>query len=565
MKKIITFIISLLLFGNAISAHADFSDVPADSPYFQDSEYLERLGAVREDRFQPDQKITREVFALWLLKSAGFDAENYQPKTLRRFGDVGAKETPYAPYIYKLVELGVVDFGKSASPLFHPKNPLTRKEALDWIFQAEGIPVPKIFDENNWPFKDLTPRSPVAAVFHKALELNVVAPGNARPFAKLKRSQAARMLRLAHNTVPTVTVTIAPSLDSDLMKTPAFDIMVGAWNRIFKTYLRREDVSREQLMYGAIEGMTKELGDKHSDFERPGDDALIESLSGEIEGIGAVIQSKDDEAVIVSPIVGSPAEKAGLKPNDVIISVDSVDVKGMSLAAVVKRIKGPKGTQVKLEIRRGSEKIAFTITRDVIKLISASVEWTANNIAQITLSSFGENTVAEFGAVAREIAKKHPAGIVLDLRNNPGGFLEKAVEIAGYFIKKGDRITTVKYADREEHETSSGAAALAGYKIVVLVNQGSASASEILAGALQDYGLAAVVGEKTYGKGTVQELSEFSDGSSLRLTIAEWLTPKGRAIEGFGITPDIETSMSDEDRKANRDPQMDRALEELRK
>jgi carboxyl-terminal processing protease len=319
------------------------------------------------------------------------------------------------------------------------------------------------------------------------------------------------------------------------------------------------------MVYGAIDGLVKELDDKHSSFERPGDNALLESLSGEIEGIGAVIQMRDEEVVVISPIVDSPAQKAGLLPDDVITAVDDVDVKGMTLTAVVARIKGKKGTIVKLTVRRGGEKLNLAITRDKVKLVSVSLSWTPDNIAKITLSSFGENTISEFQSIVEEIQKKQTLGIVLDLRNNPGGFLSTSLSIAGYFIQAGERVTVVKYADREDPQNSTGSAALGSYKIVVLVNKGSASASEIIAGALQDYVLAKVIGETTFGKGTVQELSDFSDGSSLRLTVAEWLTPKGRLIEKNGIAPDIEVKMTDEDRKANRDPQMEKALEELRK
>ncbi len=566
MKKIFSLLLGLLLVTSPILSKAGFSDVPANSPYFQDVQYLESLGVVQEDTFGPETKITREVFARWLLKNAGFTAEQYEPKNRLRFLDVAPKETAYAPYIYKLLDLGIIGFEKGKPPLFKPKNPITRKEAIAWIFEIEGIPVPKIFDESKWVVKDVSLHSPIAPLINKAVTLNLLGPGKARPFSKLKRGEAAHMLRLVKNAGPTLTVTILPTLESDLTRNPKFDILIAAWNRIFQTYLKRADVNREQLIYGAIEGMVKELDDKHSDFERPGDNAILDSLSGEIEGIGAVLQMQDDIIVIVSPIVGSPADKAGLLPNDVITAVDDKDVKGMSLGTVVSRIKGKKGTQVKLSILRGTEKLTYTVTRDVIKIISTVITWTSDNIAKVTLSSFGENTIQEFRGVVQEIQGKNPRGIVLDLRNNPGGYLNTAVDVAGYFVKSGDRITSVKYGDgREEYHNAAGNAALSSYPIVVLVNKGSASASEILAGALQDYGTAKIIGETSYGKGTVQELSDFSDGSTLRLTIAQWLTPKGNTIEKNGIVPDIKVELTDDDRKANRDPQMERALEELRK
>jgi carboxyl-terminal processing protease len=189
---------------------------------------------------------------------------------------------------------------------------------------------------------------------------------------------------------------------------------------------------------------------------------------------------------------------------------------------------------------------------------------TKDNIAQITLSSFGNNTETEFQPILADLAKNPAKAIVIDLRNNPGGFLDTAVELGGYFIEPGKPITTVKYTDRQEAYNSHGTAELAKYKIAVIVNKGSASASEILAGALQDYGLAKVVGEQSYGKGTVQELSDFSDGSTLKITVAEWLKPKGGTIDAVGITPNFIAKITDEDRKAGLDPQMEKALEVVR-
>lgn len=570
MKKSFVRFLSLLISSGLLflqiqaPVFATFADVPADYQYKTDIEYLEQHGVVNEDTFRPAETITKGLFAKWLLKNTGFADEQYKPETRLRFFDVKSKN-PYAPYIYKLADLGVIKLEKGKKNKFFPENKISRADAISWLFKVEGIPTPLITNSAQLLTTDLGERNRLAPLFNKAITFGLLSPGKVMPVRKVTRGEAAHYLAKAKDTAGALTVTIMPSTETDMMKNPKFDVMNGAWERIFSKYLKRDSLDKNDMIYGAIEGMVKELGDKHSDFERPGDNALLESLSGEIEGIGAVIQMKDEEVVVVSPIKNSPADKAGLLPNDIITKVDDIDVKGMKLSEVVAKIKGKKGTQVKLSIKRDTKTLTFNITRDVVKIVSADVEWTTDNIAEISLSNFGETTDMEFKKIIEQIKERQTKGIIIDLRNNPGGYLTTALQIAGHFVKQGDKIASVRYPNREEPEYSSGTGELAELKTVVIVNKGSASASEILAGALQDYGLAKVVGEQSYGKGTVQEISDFTDGSTLKLTVAEWLTPNGRSIEKNGITPDIEVKITDADREANRDPQMDAAVAELRK
>lgn len=563
MKKILSIISGFAIFFNGyLLVFASFTDVPTTHPYVNDINYLQSSGIVSGMHFKPRERIKRAAFAQWTLKNSGFSAADYTPRTQSRFSDVPLNNS-YAPYIYKLVDLGVINIPNSGE--FKPNASISKTEALAWIFSVEGIPVPKIIDESQFQATDVAPGSAIAPLIDKAMHLGVLSAGKARPTQKITRAEAAHYLKAAKSGSGTLTVTIMPSVDSDMITNPKFDVMAEVWNRIVQTYLRRNSLDKEKLIYGAIEGMAREVGDKHTDFERPGISNVLDSLSNEVEGIGAVLQMKDDEVVIVAPIVNSPAEKAGLLGGDVITAVDDTPVKGMRLDDVATRIRGQKGTQVKLTIQRGVNILNFSITRDIVQIVSASARRTSDNIAIITLSNFGENSTAEFRNAISDFQTNRPSGIVLDLRNNPGGFLNTSVEIAGYFIRSGQKITTVKYPDHEEPQLSNGNAQLAGYKIVVLVNSGSASASEILAGALQDFGLAKIIGEKTYGKGTVQEVTSFTDGSVLKLTIAEWLTPNGRSIEGNGVVPDTVVQRTSEDVRANRDPQMDQALVEVRR
>lgn len=558
MKKISLLLCALFIVLSTWTA--TFAESPVDLEYLRENRIID----VNESAV-PGELISRERFAKWLLRNVGFADEKYTPKSQEKpFRDVSKKNT-YATYIYRLKDLGVFDGAPYNPKLFKPKEEITLKEALEWTFFVHGIPVPKVIDKEDFWATNVKSTSRVAPLVDKAMKLGLLKPGKVDLYKKLTTENAAFFLKTVRGTIPTLTVTILPTVESDLTSNPKFDILLTVWNRIGQTYLKRNGVNNDELVYGAIEGMVKELKDKHSEFLRPGDGDLIDSLHGEIEGIGAVIQLEGEEVRIVSPIIGSPAERAGLLPNDIILKVDDVVVKGMKLNAVANRIKGKRGTQVKLELKRNGKIFTVTITRDIVKIISAKVEFTEDNIAKITLSNFGELTIAEFREIIAKIQEKKPHSLVLDLRNNPGGFLETAVAIAGFFIERDRDIAIVKYPAYEEPQRSDGNAELGSYRTVILVNTGSASASEIIAGALQDYGIAKIVGEKTYGKGSVQELSTFSDRSQLKLTVAEWLTPLRRSIEKDGIAPNIEVKLTEEDRKAGRDPQMERALEELRK
>lgn len=572
MKKLINLVLGLaislqiLTFGLP-QALAVYSDVKPDARYIKDIEYIEDLGLVPESQFRPDEAITREDFAKWLLKNAGFNNENYKLKSRKGVLDVNVKN-PNAPYIYRLIDLGVLELEKKGKDrlLFKPKQTITRAQALTWIFQVEGIPVPKIIDENEqFPATDIKATSTLAPLIEKAVKIGILSPGKARPTQKLKRAEAAHFLKTAQNSTPNYTVTILQTQTGTITKNSKYDIMLATWNRILESYLHKADLKEDDLMYGAIEGMVKELDDKYTTFERPGNNAVVDSLSGEVEGIGAVIEMKDEDLVIVSPLPGSPAEKGGLLPQDIIREVDGVSIKGLSLTQAVSKIKGKRGTEVKLTIERAGKTLPFAITRELIKIVSVSEKRTEDNISIITLNDFGSHAYAEFKKIIESYAVNKPAGVVLDLRNNPGGYLDVSTQIAEHFIKSGDVITIIRYPNHQEEQTSNGTGELAQYRMKVLVNGGSASASEILAGALQDYGIATIIGEKTYGKGTVQELSDFNDGSTLKMTVAEWLTPKGRSIQKNGVLPDIEVKIADEDRKSGRDPQMDKALSELRK
>jgi carboxyl-terminal processing protease len=339
-----------------------------------------------------------------------------------------------------------------------------------------------------------------------------------------------------------------------------------AWNIVHERYVDQpiDDVA---LMRGAIRGMLDALGDKQTFYMDPVDyETQTSSLSGAYEGIGAYVDLDGELLTIISPIEGSPAEAAGLKPGDAIIAIDGEDMTGLTPEAVRARVLGPAGTEVKLTITREGEAapLDFLITRARIVIPSVTGEMLENNIAYIDINQFGGNTTSELDTALKELLPQNPQGIIIDLRNNPGGYLNTSVEVASEFIKEGV-VLHEEFGDGQRNTFDvTGDGRATGIPIVVLINAGSASASEILAGALQDYELATLVGVQSYGKGSVQQWIPLSnEQGAARVTIAKWLTPNERTIDGIGLTPDININLSAEEFAADLDPQLDAAIETI--
>ncbi len=337
-----------------------------------------------------------------------------------------------------------------------------------------------------------------------------------------------------------------------------------AWNVVHEQYVD-QPVDDQKLMQGAIRGMMDSLGDKQTFYMEP---QLYEdetsSLQGQYEGIGAYVDTRGDYLTIVSPIQGSPADLAGLRPGDKVIAIDGVDMTGVAPEQARLKVLGPGGTKVTLTIARQGEAKPFdvTITRAKIVIHSAEGKMLDNGIAYIDINTFGEQTTQELRNTLDTLLKQNPKGIIIDLRNNPGGYLTTAVEVASEFIDKGV-VLYEQYGDghRDTHKVLGNGRAT-DIPLVVLINEGSASASEILAGALQDYGRAKLVGVQSYGKGSVQNWVPLSNNEgAARVTIAKWLTPKERAIDHVGLTPDVIVTMTVQDFQAGRDPQLDAAIQ----
>ncbi len=310
------------------------------------------------------------------------------------------------------------------------------------------------------------------------------------------------------------------------------------WDLIHSRYLR-QPVDDAALIEGAINGMLATLDDPHTRYLSPADqEAAEQSMSGEFQGIGAEVESVDGAITIVAPIDGSPAQAAGLRPGDILREADGVPLTGMDVSEAAALVRGPAGTTVRLLIERDGKTFTVDITRDVIKLPSARGEMLDEGIAYVRLSRFANNTDEELADILTTLLAQNPTGIILDLRRNPGGALDTTVNIADQFLPEG--VTLVeRFGDGREQKFQSSDKGLAEeIPLVVLIDEGSASASEVLAGAIQDRGRGVLIGDTSFGKGTVQTWQTLANDGGVRITIAEWLTPDKSSINETGLTPD---------------------------
>ena len=319
------------------------------------------------------------------------------------------------------------------------------------------------------------------------------------------------------------------------------------------------------MVYGAINGMLRATGDPYTDFFNPQESKdFSQNIKGSFEGIGAELGVKDKILTVITPLDNSPAKKAGLKEGDKIIKVNDKIITDLSIDKAVSLIRGKRGTTVKLTIlRKGEQKTRdISIVRDVIKLKSVILKFKKDNIAYIRITEFSENTDKEFDDAMNKIITRGSKGIILDLRNDPGGLLDKAVAVASRMIPRGKVVVSEEdSSNKKENIYTNGGDKLSALPTVVLINGGSASAAEILAGALRDDRGITLIGNKSFGKGCVQQLMDLPGGSSIKITIAKWLTPNGDCIMKKGIEPNIKVKITDNDYKKKRDPQLDKALE----
>ena len=371
----------------------------------------------------------------------------------------------------------------------------------------------------------------------------------------------------------TVAPTVQPATPTPAAPTPVpvsggegqMELFWEAWQLIQNEFYG-DLPNQDELTYGAIRGAVNTLGDPYTAFVDPQAAAIMrEDQSGSFEGIGALVTMEEGVLSIVTVYKDRPAEKAGLRGGDVIAQVDNTPIENMSIYEAISLIRGPAGSMVRLKIlREGVQPFDIEVVRAKIDIPLVESKMLDNEIGYARLTQFDNTATAKLADAIEGLLAQNPKGLILDLRSNPGGLLNESVSTTGLFLPRDTKVLIERFKDGSENPYSTSEDPIApDIPLVVLVDVGSASASEIVAGALQDYGRAVLIGDKTFGKGSVQLLHELSNGSELRVTVARWFTPKGRAIHGEGLEPDIKVEFTAEDADAGRDPQLARAVEYL--
>jgi len=559
MKRLFAaFLISISLFTSVSFA---YDDIPHDSPYFYAIEYLRRNEVYPETKnFRPDILINKADFvkSLVLLNSPGFKPD----KTVKLPFEDTEDHAWYAPYFDEAINLGILtDRDIKAEPY----RKLSLFEALELLFHSKSIPIPKTY-VGTVPYTDVAKNKRVTPLIMRALEFDIVEPERPDYFGiyrKITRAKAAHMIYkmdLVDLMSPSFESSRLNEYDSRLKK------IINSWDLLNSSHLFRDTFDADKLADAAIKAMAEAVDDPYTVYLNSEENSLYsDDLDGEIEGIGAFIGVEDDGSIIiVSPIIDSPAFNAGIKAGDIILKVDDFDAVGAPLNETVSKIKGPKGTTVELTLSRNGQRLTISVVRDVISIDSLEYEVIENGtIMYVELMQFNQNAPNEFMDVVHIISGNPDIkGMILDVRDNPGGLLESSNRILNYLLPAESEVVSIVYNSFTFTQYSTGLGDLADLPMVVLINKGSASASEIVAGALKDHKIATVIGETSFGKGTVQELNYFGDNSSLKLTVAKWLTPNGHDLNENGVTPDIEVINGT---ATTTDNQFQRAIMELRK
>ncbi|MFH0770346.1 MAG: S41 family peptidase [Candidatus Peregrinibacteria bacterium] len=519
--------------------------------------------------FTPEKPVTRIGFIRGAVYAIGVSLEGYMTGALPK-GVTVSKE--FEPYVRYADRRGILKDVVGLSPL---NSPVTVGQALSILRNLKAMDPTENLSRG---YKDVKSGSSEAEAVSLAIEQGWILPLRADFFGVrriLKGAEAELLLRRVTGEVSTKTIpsklqkqksssasqTLTVRLGSAATGTlPKAELLEAIWKIVNDEYLREETINPDEAAYKAAEGLINSLKDPYSSFMRPSNASNLETqLSGQVSGIGAQVEQRSGVLTIVTPLPGSPSERAGLLPNDEILKVDGLDISGLDFLEAVDKVRGPKGTSVKLHIRRAGSEFDISVIRDNV-VVPEVVVSQQGNVAIIKLVQFGKVTEEQLRDKMVEIGKQNPSGIILDLRNNPGGLLHAADIVVSNFVPAGTPVAHIiarsgtRIESTEEEQTVRPTVPL-----VVLVNEGSASASEIVAGALQDAGRATVVGKKTFGKGTVQEVLRFNDQSGLKLTVAEWRTPLDRKIDGVGIQPDVVVEGG-----SGRDDQLLKALDILR-
>lgn len=346
-----------------------------------------------------------------------------------------------------------------------------------------------------------------------------------------------------------------------------FSLFWEAYRKIEQAFVDPTKINKQDIVFGAISGMVESLDDPYTVFFNPEDtQKFLEDIAGKFEGVGMEIGIRDKGLQVIAPLEGTPAQEAGIRAGDRIIKINGELTTEITLDQAVSTIRGPKGTEVVLTMFRDDWDAPkdIAVTRGVIEIPSLRWEQVEQDIAYVKLYQFSEKAGLDFTQAAIEILASDSQKIILDLRNNPGGYLEVSTDIAGFFLSRGQVVVIEDMGGEQKEYKANGNSVFLDYPIVVLINEGSASASEILAGALRDNRDIKLIGQNSFGKGSVQRLEKLRGGSSLKITIAKWLTPNGETISDVGLEPNVKVEITEQDYEQGNDPQLDKAIEILK-
>lgn len=552
-KFILKILVFLVIFSfQAVNALAFYSDVPENHPYYESIVTLYKLGRLpvdQENLFHPDEILTKaELYKLILTYGM---AEISQTINLP-YTDISS-DSPYAAYIQTALDTHLLK-APNESAKFNPSSKINKKTALTAMFNSLGLGGNYFFPKPDFPFTDLSAESDLAPIAFKASQLKILENDQPKKFRrnkKISKAEAADYLyKIKTAGQQTINLTIntggnGKKSSNELMNNSSFSTLADVWSSLKNKYLYKEELKDDKLLFGAIKGMVSQVSDKYTVFEEPStNNTMLTQLASKYEGIGIIIELIDKKVTVISPFRDSPAEKAGIKAKDIITKIDGQSVENLTLEEVSAKIKGPSKSTVKITVNRDGSEFEYNVVREFIMVKTVTQKMltspSGKKIGYLSVMNFGGGTYEEFDSAADELIKQNPAGLIIDLRNNPGGYLDVSVDVAVLFVAKSKVIVKLEDVNKKIEEYKSNEdGKLKDFKIVVLVNEGSASAAEIMAGALQDHKRATIVGQKTFGKGTAQELKNYRDGSVFKFTVSRWLTPNGHSINGQGITPDI--------------------------
>lgn len=541
-KEIIKVLAIFAIFAiNFQSTFAYFSDVVPQSPFYGAIEYFSNeipIISTDRDKFRPMDKINRAEFFKLVISSGNLEIEEENIEL--PYKDIKGDEW-FAPYIKRAFELGVVKYNEE-EPFFNPSEFINRADGIIYIFKYYGID-PDIVGDFPKDYFDVSEKDYFANESQIAYMFELLSDYRSRyfsPYKELTRAETVHILYKLHQ-AGFINTTITPVDYSEIRNVDSYEIFLDVYNTILNEYIEKDSINQTYLIYGAIKGMVTSLADPYSSFMLPKDsESFQESLSGSFDGIGIYVIYENGNYIVQTPLNGSPAEKAGIKAKDIITHIDGAAISNLTFDQVIDLLRGPSGTEVTLTIKRDSVSKNYTIIRAIIDIPFVEGE-IINGIGVIYYYQFTGNSHYQFIDVINTISSKNPKGLVIDLRNNPGGYIYSAQQLISRFIPKNEPFVKVELADGYSYnDVSYGPGDLSKYNTVILINEGTASASEITALALKEKIGAKIVGTHSFGKDKVQEIISYIDGSSLKLSIAKWTSPSGISVDGVGITPDFE-------------------------